>query len=60
MCQLANNAGVEGSVVVEKVKETDFNIGYNALTGEFGDMIAGGIVDPAKVVRSAVQNASWD
>ena len=58
LCQLANNAGVEGSVVVEKVKDTDFNIGYNALTGEFGDMIAGGIVDPAKVVRSAVQNAS--
>ncbi|MEO0012758.1 MAG: chaperonin 2, partial [Cyanobacteriota bacterium] len=58
LCQLANNAGVEGSVVVEKVKETDFNIGYNALTGEFGDMIAAGIIDPAKVVRSAVQNAS--
>ncbi|MEL7418559.1 MAG: chaperonin GroEL [Cyanobacteria bacterium J06631_6] len=58
LCQLANNAGVEGSVVVEKVKDTELNIGYNALTGEFGDMIAGGIVDPAKVVRSAVQNAA--
>ncbi|MEL6929134.1 MAG: chaperonin GroEL [Cyanobacteria bacterium J06600_6] len=58
LCQLANNAGVEGSVVVEKVKDTEFNIGYNALTGEFGDMIAGGIIDPAKVVRSGVQNAA--
>ena len=58
LCQLANNAGVEGSVIVEKVKDSDFNIGYNALTNEFGDMIAEGIIDPAKVVRSAVQNAS--
>ena len=56
--QLANNAGLEGSVIVERVRETDFNIGYNALTGEFEDMIAGGIIDPAKVVRSALQNAA--
>jgi chaperonin GroEL len=55
--QLANNAGAEGSVVVEKVKETEFNIGYNALTGKFEDLIAAGIIDPAKVVRSALQNA---
>jgi chaperonin GroEL len=58
LCQLANNAGVEGSVIVEKVRDTEFNIGYNALTGEFGDMIAAGIIDPAKVVRYAVQNAA--
>ncbi len=56
--QLASNAGVEGSVVVEKVRESDFKIGYNALTNEFGDMIAMGVIDPAKVVRSAVQNSA--
>ena len=56
--QLADNAGVEGTVIVEKVKSTEFNIGYNAMTGEIEDMIAAGIVDPAKVVRSAVQNAA--
>lgn len=55
--QLAHNAGVEGSVIVEKVKETEFNVGYNALTGKLEDMIQSGIIDPAKVVRSAVQNA---
>jgi len=55
--QLAHNAGVEGSVIVEKVKESDANIGYNALTGEFEDLISAGIIDPAKVVRSAIQNA---
>lgn len=56
--QIANNAGVEGSVVVEKVKEAAKGIGYNALTGEYEDMIAAGIIDPAKVTRSAVQNAA--
>ncbi|MGL5076392.1 MAG: chaperonin GroEL, partial [Waterburya sp.] len=56
--QLASNAGVEGSIIVEKVRDTEFNVGYNALTNEFGDMIAAGIIDPAKVVRSAVQNAA--
>lgn len=55
--QIADNAGVEGSVVVEKVRETDFNIGYNAATGVFEDLIAAGIIDPAKVVRSSLQNA---
>ena len=58
LSQLANNAGVEGSVIVEKVRDSDFKIGYNALTSEFGDMIAMGVIDPAKVVRSAVQNSS--
>ncbi len=55
--QMADNAGAEGYVIVEKVRETDFNIGYNAATGEFEDLIAAGIIDPAKVVRSALQNA---
>lgn len=56
--QIANNAGVEGSVVVEKVKSSEVGIGYNALTGNFENMIAAGIIDPAKVTRSAVQNAA--
>lgn len=56
--QIANNAGIEGSVVVEKVKEAGKGIGYNALTGVYENMIASGIIDPAKVARSAVQNAA--
>jgi chaperonin GroEL len=56
--QIANNAGAEGSVVVEKVRVADKGIGYNALTGEYEDMIKAGIIDPAKVARSAVQNAA--
>ncbi len=54
--QIANNAGVEGSVIVEKIKVG--GQGYNAATGEFGDLVAQGIVDPAKVTRSALQNAA--
>jgi chaperonin GroEL len=56
--QIANNAGVEGSVVVERVRESAINIGYNALSGEYEDLIAAGIIDPAKVVRSSLQNAA--
>jgi chaperonin GroEL len=56
--QIANNSGAEGSVVVEKVKEAQAGIGYNAMTGEYEDMIKAGIIDPAKVTRSAVQNAA--
>ena len=56
--QIAENAGAEGSVIVARVRETDLNIGYNAATGEFEDLIAAGIIDPAKVVRSALQNAA--
>jgi chaperonin GroEL len=56
--QIANNAGVEGSVVVEKVKEAEVGIGYNALTNVYENMIKAGIIDPAKVTRSAVQNAA--
>ncbi len=55
--QLATNAGFEGSVVVEKVKTLKNGEGLNVLTGEYGDMIKMGIVDPAKVARSALQNA---
>ncbi len=56
--QIAFNAGSEGSVVVEKVKAAEKGVGFNALTGEYEDMIAAGIVDPAKVTRSALQNAA--
>ncbi|PKM86626.1 MAG: chaperonin GroEL [Firmicutes bacterium HGW-Firmicutes-12] len=55
---IANNAGMEGSVVVEKVKSSARGFGFNALTGVYEDMIAAGIVDPAKVTRSALQNAA--
>lgn len=56
--QIANNAGLEGSIVVENVKKAAKGIGFNALTEEYVDMIAEGIVDPAKVTRSALQNAA--
>ena len=56
--QIANNAGLEGSVVVANVKRAAKGIGFNALTEEYVDMIAAGIVDPTKVTRSALQNAA--
>ena len=56
--QIANNAGLEGSVVVEAVKKAGAGVGFNALTNEYVDMIKAGIVDPAKVTRSALQNAA--
>lgn len=55
---LALNAGQEGSVVVEKVKSLKNGEGFNVMSGEYGDMMKMGIVDPAKVTRSALQNAS--
>ena len=55
---IAENAGMEGSVVVAKVQEGEGNYGFNAATNEYGDMLEEGIVDPTKVVRSALQNAS--
>jgi len=55
---IANNAGAEGSVVVEKVKGMAWGQGYNAVTGEFVDMLASGIVDPAKVTKNALVNAA--
>jgi chaperonin GroEL len=56
--QIANNAGSEGSVVVEKVRTSTPGIGFNALNGEYVNMIEAGIVDPAKVTRYALQNAA--
>ena len=57
--QIAENAGLEGSVVVDKVKkDVNPNFGLNAETGEYSDMIKAGIIDPAKVTRSAIQNAA--
>lgn len=56
--QIANNAGFDGSVVVAEVKKNSGNFGFNASTGEYGDLKAQGIVDPAKVVRYALQNAA--
>ena len=56
--QIAYNAGLEGSVVVERVKNTDAGVGFNALTEEYVDMVKAGIVDPAKATRSALQNAA--
>ena len=58
MRQIAANAGLEGSVIVNNVKEKGANYGYNALTEEYMDMVEGGIVDPEKVTRSALQNAT--
>jgi len=55
---IANNAGYEGSVVVEKVKGLGTDAGLNAATGEYGDMLGMGVIDPVKVSRSALQNAA--
>lgn len=56
--QIASNAGMEGAIVAEKVKDAKVGIGYNAAEDKYEDMIAAGIVDPAKVTRSALQNAA--
>ena len=56
--QIAANAGAEGSVVLDKVESLKGNDGYNAATGDYGDMIKAGILDPAKVTRSALQAAA--
>ena len=55
---LAHNAGVEGSVIVEAVKKSKGNEGYNVATGEYEDLVKAGVVDPKKVTRSALQNAA--
>src|SRR5690606_26499535 len=63
---LAANAGLEGSIIVDRVRtggvrtggENNSNFGYNARTNEYGDMVAQGVIDPVKVVRSALQNAA--
>ncbi|MHC5066843.1 MAG: chaperonin GroEL, partial [Planctomycetota bacterium] len=56
--QIAYNAGYEGGVIVEKVRELTGNMGFNAATGEYEDLIKAGVADPAKVTRSTVQNAA--
>ena len=55
---LAQNAGVEGSLIVQEVKKRKGNEGYNVATGEYVDLVKAGVVDPKKVTRSALQNAS--
>ncbi|MED5416126.1 MAG: chaperonin GroEL, partial [Candidatus Latescibacterota bacterium] len=56
--QIASNAGTEGAVIVEEVRSKKGSFGYNARTAEYGDMIQMGVVDPTKVVRTALENAS--
>ncbi|MCX6624509.1 MAG: chaperonin GroEL, partial [Acidobacteria bacterium] len=57
--QIVGNAGYEGAIVVEKVRSNDnVNFGFNAATAEYGDLVAQGVIDPAKVTRSALQNAA--
>jgi chaperonin GroEL len=56
--RIAENAGQNGAIIAERVKEKDFNVGFDASANEFVDMFAAGIVDPAKVTRSALQNAA--
>jgi len=58
MRMIAQNAGVDGGVVIDKVRNMEPGEGYNAATGEYGDMMKFGIIDPAKVTRSALQNAA--
>lgn len=58
LSRIAENAGVNGAVVVEQVKTKDFNVGYDASKNSYVDMFEAGIVDPAKVTRSALQNAA--
>jgi chaperonin GroEL len=58
MRQIAENAGVEGSIVVSRVKAGVGDFGYNAATGEYGNLLGMGVIDPAKVVRAALQNAA--
>jgi chaperonin GroEL len=56
--RIAENAGIEGAVVVAEVEQLKGNKGFNAVTGEFEDLVAAGIMDPTKVVRTALQNAA--
>ena len=55
--QIVTNAGEEASVIVNRIKDSEGNYGYNAQTGEFGDLFEMGVLDPAKVTRSALQSA---
>jgi chaperonin GroEL len=56
--RIAENAGLDGAVIVGRVEELKGNKGFNAATGEYEDLVAAGIIDPTKVVRTALQNAA--
>ena len=56
--QIGQNAGLEGAVVVQAVKAGKGDFGYNAATGEYGDLVEMGVIDPVKVVRTALENAA--
>ena len=56
--QIADNAGVDGAVIADKAKNEKKGVGYNAYTGEWVDMMKAGVIDPAKVTRSALMNAA--
>jgi chaperonin GroEL len=58
MRQIAANAGADSSIVVNNVRNGGGSVGFNALTGEYEDLVAAGIIDPAMVTRSALQNAA--
>ena len=58
LTQIANNAGIDGSVVCEKVSELEGNVGYNAAAEKYHDMVKAGVIDPTKVTRTALQNAA--
>ena len=58
MRQIAHNAGYEGSIVIDRLKNAEVGTGFNAATGEWVNMIDAGIIDPVKVSRSALQNAA--
>ena len=58
LCKIAENAGLEGAVIINKVYESEVGVGFNALTEQYVDMVKDGILDPAKVTRSALQNAT--
>lgn len=55
---IAHNAGVEGAVVVEKILESEWEMGYNAMTDKYENLLESGVIDPAKVTRCALQNAA--
>lgn len=55
---IAHNAGVEGEVIVEKIKDSEWEFGYNAMTDKHENLVEAGVIDPAKVTRCALQNAA--
>ena len=58
MKRIIENTGINSSIIIEKIKNEDFSIGYNAAKGRIEDMYEAGIIDPAKVTRSGLQNAA--